>query len=78
MSHPCAVLLASLLQYARHPATSNAPRWVSILVPEDFLPEAEKALAQALRGREPKAPCVVCDGSGWVEDNQCRVCRGRG
>jgi hypothetical protein len=46
----CAVLLATLLQYARHPATPNAPAWVSFIVPDDFLGEADAALANALAG----------------------------
>jgi hypothetical protein len=44
----CALLLATLLQYARHPATPNSPRWVSFMVPDDFLDEAQEALAETM------------------------------
>jgi len=48
----CAVLLAALLMYAKHPMTHNSPGWVGFAVPEDFIPEAEKALSAALASTE--------------------------
>ena len=39
-------VLAALLMQARHPATPNAPHWVSIIVPEDFIEVAERALSK--------------------------------
>lgn len=32
----CAVLLATLLQYAKYPATPNSTRWVSFILPDDL------------------------------------------
>jgi hypothetical protein len=58
----CAILLATLLQYARHPATHNAPSWVGILVPDDFLSEAESALAGALEADPPPSAAAPV---GW-------------
>lgn len=46
-------MLATLLMYARHPLSHNSPAWVSITVPEDFLEQAEKALAEELSEETP-------------------------
>lgn len=46
----CTLLLATLLQYARHPATPNSPNWVAFMVPDDFLDKAQEALADVLAG----------------------------
>lgn len=41
-------VLTVLLMYAKHPLGLNAPHWVSITVPEDFIAVAEAALAASL------------------------------
>lgn len=46
------IILATLLQYARHPATPNAPGWVSFMVPEDFISVVEEALAEDLANND--------------------------
>lgn len=51
-----AAVLAALLMHAKHPATPNSPRWVSIMVPEDFIDAAEAALAAEAGPVFPKAP----------------------
>jgi hypothetical protein len=41
-------LLAALLMYGKWPATPNSPRWVSFMVPEDFLEQVQDVLAEEL------------------------------
>ena len=63
----CAVLLATLLQYAKYPATPNSTRWVSFILPDDFLTEAEDALADALApGPSDRMPPAGIELSGSV------------
>lgn len=45
---PTTNLLLALLTYGKHPATHNAQRWVTFIVPEDFLAEVERELADEL------------------------------
>jgi hypothetical protein len=52
---PAAATLAALLMYAKHPATHNSPRWVALMVPDDFLDQAELALAAECTP-EPASP----------------------
>jgi hypothetical protein len=56
-----AAILAALLMHAKHPATPNSPRWVSIMVPEDFIDAAEAALAEEATPPPlfPKAPAIA-------------------
>jgi hypothetical protein len=54
-----AAVLAALLMNAKHPATPNSTRWVSIMVPADFIDEAELALADELAPVFPKAPAIT-------------------
>ena len=63
----CAVLLATLLQYAKYPATPNSTRWVSFILPNDFLEEAEEALADALaQGPSERMPTAGVELMGSV------------
>ena len=66
----CAVLLATLLQYAKYPATPNSTRWVSFILPDDFLTEAEDALADALApGPSDRMPPAGIELSGSVHEH---------
>lgn len=47
---------------------------------EVSLPEWRMLKAQEYKQRHvaPTKPCMVCDGSGWLDMCECEICEGRG